>query len=51
MKNYLISGEVDNYIIKVHLFDSSPISAIKVLKNKYQNADDIYVTQDLFKSK
>ena len=42
---------VDNYKIKVNLFASSPSSAINVFKNKYPNAEDIYVIQDLFKGK
>ena len=51
MNNYIISGKVDNYKIKVNLFASSPSSAINVFKNKYPNAEDIYVIQDLFKGK
>ena len=51
MKNYIISGQVDTYRIKVNLFASSPSSAINVFKNKYTNAEDIYVIQDLFKGK
>ena len=47
MKKYLISGQVDTYRIKVNLFASSPSSAINVFKNKYPNAEDIYVIQDL----
>ncbi len=49
MKRYLISGQVDNYRIKVNLMSSSPSSAINVFKNKYPNAEDVYVIQDLFK--
>ena len=51
MKNYIISGQVDNYKIKVNLFASSPSSAINIFKNKYPNAEDVYVIQDLFKGK
>ena len=51
MKKYLISGQVDTYRVKVNLFASSPSSAINVFKNKYPNAEDIYVIQDLFKGK
>tara|TARA_B100001989_G_scaffold177638_1_gene128594 strand:+ start:1867 stop:2022 length:156 start_codon:yes stop_codon:yes gene_type:complete len=51
MKNYLISGQVDNYRIKVNLLSSSPSSAINVFKKKYPNAEDIYVIQDLFQGK
>ena len=51
MKNYIISGQVDNYKIKVTLFASSPSSAINIFKNKYPNAEDVYVIQDLFKVK
>ena len=49
MKNYIISGQVDSYRIKINLFASSPSSAINVSKNKYPNAEDVYVFQDLFK--
>ena len=51
MKKYLISGQVDTYRVKVNLFASSPSSEINVFKNKYPNAEDIYVIQDLFKGK
>ena len=49
MKKYLISGLVDKYRIKINLFALSPNSAISVFKQKYPNAEDIYVIQDLFK--
>tara|TARA_B100001939_G_C16620882_1_gene479178 strand:+ start:242 stop:394 length:153 start_codon:yes stop_codon:yes gene_type:complete len=49
MKKYLISGLVDTYRIKLNLFALSPNSAISVFKQKYPNAEDIYVIQDLFK--
>ena len=51
MKNYIISGQVNSYRIKVNLFASSPSSAINVFKHKYPKAEDIYVVQDLFKGK
>ena len=51
MKNYLISGLVDEYRIKISLFAISPNHAIKVFQQKYPKAEDIYVIQDLFKSK
>ena len=50
MKNYLISGLVDEYRIKINLFAISPNHAIKVFKQKYPKAEDIYVIEDLFKS-
>ena len=50
MKKYLISGLVDSYRIKINLFAISPNSAIRVFKQKYPNAEDIYVIQDLFKN-
>ena len=49
MKKYLISGLVDTYRIKLNLFASSPKGAISIFKQKYPNAEDIYVIQDLFK--
>ena len=50
MKNFLISGLVDDkYRIKVNLLAISPDHAIKVFKQKYPKADDIYVIQNLFK--
>ena len=51
MKNYIISGQVDTYRIKINLFATSPSSAINVFKNKYPNAEDVFVIQDLFKGK
>ena len=51
MKKYLISGLVDTYRIKLNLFASSPKSALSIFKEKYPNAQDIYVIQDLFKRK
>ena len=49
MKKYLISGLVDDYRIKLNLFAISPNNAIKVFQQKYSDATDIYVIQDLFK--
>ena len=49
MKKYLISGLVDTYRIKLNLFAISPTNAISVFQQKYPNAEDIYVIQDLFK--
>ncbi len=49
MKNYLISGLVDDYRIKTKLFAISPNHAIKVFQQKYPRAEDIYVIQELFK--
>ena len=49
MKKYLISGLVDEYRVKTNLFAISPNHAIKVFKQKYPKAEDIYVIQDLFK--
>ena len=49
MKKYLISGLVDTYRIKLNLFASSPKSALSIFKQKYPNAEEIYVIQDLFK--
>ena len=51
MKKYLISGLVDTYRIKLNLFATSPNSAVSIFKNKYPNAEDIYLIQDLFKRK
>ena len=49
MKKYLISGLVDDYRVKTNLFAISPNHAIKVFQQKYPDATDIYVIQDLFK--
>ena len=49
MKNYIISGQVANYRIKVNLFAASPNSAINIFKQKYPKAGDIFIIQDLFK--
>ena len=50
MKNFLISGLVDDYRIKTNIFAISPNNAIKVFQQKYPNAVDIYVIQNLFKN-
>ena len=49
MKKYLISGLVESYRIKINIVAISPNSAISVFKQKYPNAEDVYVIQDLFK--
>tara|TARA_B100000161_G_C33206709_1_gene262362 strand:+ start:201 stop:359 length:159 start_codon:yes stop_codon:yes gene_type:complete len=49
MKNYLISGLIDDYRIKTNLFAISPNHAIKIFQQKYPRAEDIYVIQELFK--
>ena len=49
VKSFLISGLVDDYRIKTNLFAISPNHAIKVFQQKYPDAKDIYVIQDLFK--
>ena len=49
MKSFLISGLVYDYRIKTNLFAISPQHAIRVFHQKYPNAKDIYVIQDLFK--
>ena len=49
MKSYQISGLVDEYRIKTNLFAISPNHAIKVFKQKYPQAEDIYIIQNLFK--
>ena len=49
VKSFLISGLVDDYRIKLNLFAITPNHAIKVFQQKYPDATDIYVIQDLFK--
>jgi len=49
VKSFLISGLVEEYRIKTNLFALSPSHAIKVFQQKYPDATDIYVIQDLFK--
>ena len=51
MKKYLISGLVDKYRIKTNLFAISPNHAIKVFQQKYPEAKDVYVIQNLFRRK
>tara|TARA_A100001388_G_C28682345_1_gene457004 strand:+ start:831 stop:1004 length:174 start_codon:yes stop_codon:yes gene_type:complete len=50
MKNYLFSGLVNEYRIKFSVQALSPDYAIKVYQQKYPEAKDIYVIQDLFKN-
>ena len=49
MKNYTLSGLVNNYRVKMNIFAISPNHAIKVFQQKYPIANDIYVIQDLFR--
>ena len=49
MKNYLVSGLVNKYRIKFRVQALSPNFAIKIYQQKYPEAEDIYVIQDLFK--
>tara|TARA_A100001388_G_C28415476_1_gene332601 strand:+ start:87 stop:236 length:150 start_codon:yes stop_codon:yes gene_type:complete len=49
MKSFLISGLVDEYRIKTNLLAISPNHAIKVFKQKYPKAEDIYVIQNFLK--
>ena len=51
MKTYLISGLVNEYIIKVNLFAISPKQAIQGFQQNFPNAENIYVIQNLFKAK
>ena len=51
MKNYLVSGLVNEYRIKFSIQALSPDYAIKIYQQKYPEAKDIYVIQDLFKGK
>ena len=51
MKNYLVSGLVNEYRIKFRVQALSPNYANKVYQQKYPEAKDIYVIQDLFKGK
>ena len=41
--------EASSIILKLNLFAISPNHAIKVFQQKYPDATDIYVIQDLFK--
>ena len=49
LKNYLVSGLVEEYRIKTNIFALSPNSAVKVFQQKYPEAKDVYVIQNLFK--
>ena len=49
MKNYLVAGLVEDYRVKINLFALSPNGAVGVFKQKYPEAKDIYVIQNLFK--
>ncbi len=51
LKNYLVSGLVEEYRIKTNIFALSPNSAVKVFQQKYPEAKDVYVIQNLFKRK
>ena len=48
MKNYLISGLVDEYRIEINIFAISPNHAIKVFQQKFPKAEVIYVMKNLF---
>ena len=50
MKKYLISGLVSDYRIKTNLFAISPNHAIKVFKQKYPKAKDIFVIQNFIRN-
>ena len=49
MKNFLISGQVEDYRIKVNILAMSPNTAIKIFQQKYPKAKDLYVIQGVFK--
>ena len=49
MKKYLISGLVSDYRIKINLFAISPNHAIKVFKQKYPKAEDVFVIQNFIR--
>ena len=49
MKQFLISGLVDKYRIKVNILAMSPNTAIKIFQQKYPKAKDLYVIQGVFK--
>ena len=49
MRSFLISGQVEDYRIKVNIFAMTPNTAIKVFQQKYPKAKDIYVIQGVFK--
>ena len=50
MKNFFVSGLINDYRIKTSIFAISPNHAIKVFQQKYPNAIDIYLIQNLFKT-
>ena len=49
LKNFFISGQVEDYRIKVNILAMSPNTAIKIFQQKYPKAKDIYVIQGVFK--
>lgn len=49
MKTFLISGLIDAYRIKINIFAISPNHAIKVFKQKYPKAEDIFVIQNFIR--
>ena len=49
MKNFLVSGQVEGYRIKVNIFAMSPNTAIKIYQKKYPKAQDIYIIQGVIK--
>jgi|TARA_B100001939_G_C16434646_1_gene402197 hypothetical protein len=51
LKSFIVSGLVEEYRIKTNLFALSPKSAVKVFQQKYPEAKDIYVIQNLFRRK
>jgi|TARA_X000000950_G_scaffold181184_1_gene219698 hypothetical protein len=51
LKSFIVSGLVEEYRIKTNLFALSPNSAVKVFQQKYPEAKDIYVIQNLFRRK
>ena len=51
LKSFLVSGLVEEYRIKTNIFALSPNSAVKVFQQKYPEAKDVYVIQNLFKRK
>ena len=50
MRNYTLSGLVNNYRVKINIFDISTNHAIKVFQQKYPFANDINIIQDLFRN-
>ncbi len=49
MKRYQVSGLLGNKRIKIYILSNSPENAIKIFKQKFKNAEDIYLIQDLFR--